>query len=498
MILQGDCLTVLPTLPENSVHCVVTSPPYWSLRDYGVPPTVWGGNPRCEHEWVSAGSKEGFAGKDRWQHRRNGKGQETAKHRHTTQIARSSCPEVWKPIEQGGFCRHCGAWRGVLGLEPTPELYIEHIVLLFREVRRILRKDGTLWVNLGDSYANDVKGSRGIYPASTTSTLGSPDYESRAQHRVQKGWRGSGLRIKKKDLIGIPWLVAFALRDDGWYLRRDIVWDKPNPKPESALDRPSTSHEYLFIFSKRANYYYDQVAVREYATYGNHKHRNAVGPVPSHDPHDGRPHTGLREVAGAGAGRNCRSVWRIQVRPYKEAHFATFPEDLPARCIRAATSEHGACASCGAPFRRQVRKGDWNPMQLAVAGANVKGEYRGNATKAYGRGAQNASELKRRILAGMRERITIGWVPTCKCTQLAPPVPCTVHDPMSGSGATGAAAVRLGRAFVGIELNADYIEMGERRLAKAAEPPKVPRKKKARAVIVEIDEPLPFPDQETA
>lgn len=470
MILHGDSLDVLKTLPANHYQVCVTSPPYWSLRDYKVPPTVWGGDMVCDHEWVGAGAKEGFTGKARWQHVQNGKGESHTPSADRGRLSRDKHPEAWGLITQGAFCAQCGAWCGVLGLEPTPELYIAHVVQLFREVRRVLRKDGTLWVNLGDSYANDAKGPRGTDKSTLT---GGRDYERNASSTSpqQKGWRGSTLGIKRKDLIGIPWAVAFALRADGWYLRRDIVWDKPNPKPESALDRPSTAHEYLFLFSKRAAYFYDNVAVREYATTGNHQHRNVNGPEASHVP-GASPHAGLRKTAGPGAGRNCRSVWRIQVRPYKEAHFATFPEELPARCIRAGSSEHGGCATCGAPFRRLVRKGDWSPTQLAIAGANAQGEYRGGATKPYvGGRAEDPSDLKRRILAGMRERVTVGWAPTCKCPPLSAPVPCRVLDPFAGSSATGAAAIRLGRDFTGIELNPEYIDMAERRLKKGGRTP---------------------------
>jgi DNA modification methylase len=360
-------------------------------------------------------------------------------------------------------------------------------VQLFREVRRVLRKDGTLWVNLGDSYANDAKGPRG----SDTSTLGDGGKSERLQYlNEQKGWRGSLLGIKKKDLIGIPWAVAFALRADGWYLRRDIVWDKPNPKPESALDRPSTAHEYLFLFSKRASYYYDNVAVREYATTGNHPHRNATGPEPSHVPMCVATHRPTK-TAGPGAGRNCRSVWRIQVRPYKEAHFATFPEELPARCIRAGSSEHGGCAH----------------LRRAVPPAGAQGRLEPDA--AGDRRRQRQRRIPRRRHQGVRRRPRrepqrpeaphprrdararhgrLGAdVPLPQRSRRCR-VACSTRSPdpappapqRSGSGAT----------FTGIELNPDYIDMAERRLTKAAEPPR-PKRVKVEPRL-EVDEPLPF------
>ena len=218
---QGDARDVLLTLADESVQTVVTSPPYWGLRDYGV--------------------------------------------------------------------------NGQIGLEPTPELYVENMVSIFRDVRRVLRSDGTLWLNMGDSYAGSGAGGGGNRKGN----------EHGQHNAVAKKSRPSALPTHKpKDLVGIPWRLAFALQADGWYLRCDIIWSKPNPMPESVTDRPTKAHEYIFLLTKSARYYYDAEAIRE-------------------------------------PQRNKRSVWEIPTQPYSEAHFATFPEALVRPCILAGTSEAG-------------------------------------------------------------------------------------------------------------------------------------------------------------
>jgi DNA modification methylase len=250
----GDCLESLRAMPERSVNCCVTSPPYWGLRDYGV--------------------------------------------------------------------------SGQLGLEPTPEAYVAKMVEVFREVRRVLRDDGTLWLNLGDSY--NTSGTR------QGNGLGGMHGDGEGtSHRA--GYRGAFVGLKQKDLVGIPWRVAFALQADGWWLRQDIIWAKPNPMPESVTDRCTKSHEYVFLMAKSERYFYDADAVKEpFAdermgnpgkyqwTYGDgaHGNRQAIGQSDWN-------------ANGEKTGRNRRSVWQISTRPYKGAHFATFPPALIEPCIKA-------------------------------------------------------------------------------------------------------------------------------------------------------------------
>jgi DNA modification methylase len=223
---------------------------------------------------------------------------------------------------------------GQIGLETTPDEYVDRLVDVFREVRRVLRDDGTLWLNLGDSYAGAGYGNHDINGEAWKSEA-TLDKRSSRQQTLKRACQAAG--IKPKDLVGIPWRVAFALQADGWYLRSDIIWSKPNPMPESVTDRPTKSHEYVFLLSKSARYYYDADAIRESDSgrpSGNTERKIANGTVGA------RPADHLGSSVPwkpDGAGRNARSVWRIVTKPYADAHFAVFPPELPERCIKAAT-----------------------------------------------------------------------------------------------------------------------------------------------------------------
>jgi len=221
---------------------------------------------------------------------------------------------------------------GQLGLEPTPEQYVAKMVEIFAEVRRVLRPDGTLWLNLGDSYA-----SNGVYLHKWMEQH--PDKEhlhtnNAERYKDKKAFRGGEYAVKAKDLIGIPWRVAFALQADGWYLRSDIIWSKPNPMPESVTDRPTKAHEYVFLMSKSARYYYDQEAIKEEAEWlrwGKQtckKDYRGIKPVDMNTLDDRRD-----------KGRNRRTVWTIPTHPYPEAHFAVFPETLVEPCLLAGSAE---------------------------------------------------------------------------------------------------------------------------------------------------------------
>lgn len=329
-IIVGNCMDVLQTLDAESVQACITSPPYWGLRDYGVD-------------------------------------------------------------DQLGLERvhDCLGWATG---EPCGECYVCHTVAWAREVRPVLRDDGVLWVVIGDSYAS---GKGTCYnPGGGENSLGQ-NRKALGAHPLDRGNKSeleaSGL--KPKDLVGIPWRVALALQADGWWLRSDVVWAKPNPMPESVTDRPTKAHEYIFLFAKSAKYYWDQDAVREPAVYysafkapGN-KHS---GPVDAENPlsrngtgqYDGYYAGRENEIIPTGAnGRNIRTVWTVATKPYSGAHFATFPTTLVETMIKASTKE-----------------GD------------------------------------------------------------------TVLDPFTGAGTTGLVADRLGRAFVGIELNPEYAEMARRRI----------------------------------
>lgn len=266
VVLCGDVLEVLKTLPSESVNCCITSPPYYQLRDYGV--------------------------------------------------------------------------DGQIGLEETPEEYIHRLVGVFREVRRVLRADGTLWVNIADSYAGSGKGRN----ADGTHRTGGKQGTNKGTvlgvlHKTQ-----NGPDLKPKDLIGIPWMLAFALRADGWYLRSENIWHKPNPMPESVKDRPTKAHEQVFLLSKNESYYYNADAIREPNTTKPHslgasKHatqfrtiRTATSDAAFREP---------KRIWAGNGGRNKRSVWTITPKAYKGAHFAVFPPELPETCLLAGSPGGG-------------------------------------------------------------------------------------------------------------------------------------------------------------
>ena len=313
-IITGDSFSELQKLDSNSIQCVVTSPPYFGLRDYGV--------------------------------------------------------------------------DGQIGLEPTVQEYVANLVAVFREVRRVLRDDGVAWLNLGDSYYNYRPGN---YSDNRSHSFGKERDESRKRgmpdnpSQSKRGNKMDGL--KEKDLIGVPWRVAFALQDDGWWLRQDIIWHKPNPMPESVKDRCTKAHEYVFMLTKSARYYFDSSAISE----------PSADPIGTAKRYQSPFHVGQKEKSGQGrpnaesntpgikvftGRRNKRSVWSITTKPYKEAHFAVMPPQLAETCIKAGS-----------------RPND------------------------------------------------------------------TILDPFSGAGTTGVAALSLGRKYIGIELNPDYVTMSEKRLS---------------------------------
>ena len=265
--------------------------------------------------------------------------------------------------------------EGQLGLEETPEEFIKNLVDVFREVKRVLRDDGTLWVNIGDSYAGGQGrwgGTKGMSQKQSTN--------NGSVSSIGKAKRWSHKTIKQKDLIGIPWMLAFALRDDGWYLRQDIIWQKPNPMPESVRDRCTKSHEYIFLFSKNTKYYFDYQAIQEDAIWKNDKRKDDGRIEYDGKRADHLESKGQRSFVSIKPKRNKRDVWSINVTATKEAHFATFPEKLIEPCI--------------------------------LAGCPMDG---------------------------------------------------IVLDPFFGSGTTGRTALKLGRKYIGIELNPEYVEICKRR-----------------------------------
>ena len=471
----GDALTVLRAMPDASVHCVITSPPYWGLRAYGGDPDM-------------------------------------------------------------------------IGLEPTLDEHLDNLVAVFREVRRVLRDDGTLWLNYADAYTS---GGRATFRSSASDNKG---------HRVQDDMPRPDTPhgLKPKDLMGLAWRLAFALQDDSWWLRRDIIIHKSNTMPESAKDRPTTAHAYLFILTQAPRSFYDYKAIEEPVSgtahalaalrhvtpagrdtstgegaHGSlHRHGQRRGAPakrpratpPSHEGHDATSHRTLDDAkydhrlrvpgvnpksAPSGSGirqnesyqaamiemrptRQCRSVWTIATAPFKGAHFATFPPALVERPIKAGTSERGVCPDCAAPWEHIIERVDkgWDGSRYgerAVAASTSSG-----GTSRSTLGSSNGR------LTGDYE--TAGWRPTCACydgryraehpeprrarkrAQRAawagrwkrvrrrpggddwPTVPATVLDPFAGAGTVGLVAERLGRDSILIEINPDYAEMARERI----------------------------------
>jgi len=336
-----------------------------------------------------------------------------------------------------------------IGTEETPEEYVAHLVEVFREVRRVLRNDGTLWLNLGDSYAGSGKGWTGYN--------GISDHERRQGFRNGRPYADN--IIKPKDLIGIPWRVAFALQADGWWLRRDIIWHKLNPMPESCQDRPTSAHEYVFLLAKSERYFFDGEAINEPAItndtrrpYGS-KGMWEMDGRPPEKRHGGEPRK--QDMVGQNTyKRNKRDVWTIPTQPFPGAHFAVFPEALVEPCILAGTSEKGCCPKCGAPWMRVIERGG---EVKCGHGASRKAQ---ETIKKY-RG-ESSSRTSIFATSVTKERITTGWCPTCSCG--LDPAPCTVLDPFGGSGTVSVAARRLGRNSIYIDLNPNYRGMAIARL----------------------------------
>jgi DNA modification methylase len=335
-----------------------------------------------------------------------------------------------------------------IGLEPSPQEYVRQMVEVFREVRRVLRNDGTVWLNLGDSYARTGGWS------SNDGLDGLARGESgRAKSNIQNGRNGQKRpdSLKEKDLVGIPWRVALALQDDGWWLRSDIIWAKPNPMPESVTDRPTKAHEYIFLLTKSARYYYDADAVRV-PHQPESLARDSLGWKAAFKgrhttPGEKRPHSTDHNGFLNPAGANLRTVWTVPTSPFSDAHFATFPPKLIEPCVLAGTSEKGECPECGAPWKREVER---TAMVINRSDrTHSKGQTRPSGT-----------------MVEPPSSTTTGWSHTC--SHNAEPVPQLILDPFTGAGTTGLVATRKGRRFIGTELNPDYANMARNRIVNDA------------------------------
>lgn len=370
-----------------------------------------------------------------------------------------------------------------IGLEDTPEKFTSALVDTFAELWRVLRDNGSLWLNLGDSYSNSGCGPR------SGGTLDQWKNGGRRQPSIipdQKKKRKPTL--PKGNLIGIPWRVAFALQAAGWTLRSAIPWVKRNCMPESVTDRPASAVEYVFLLTKSHDYFYDHEAVKVAIAESSVSRlsQNVEGQIGTVRANGGAKTNGNFKATGDMSGRNRRNSdwffesWQglyeeeenplgfvVNTSGFKDAHFATFPIELVKPMIFAGTSEGGCCSKCGAPRIRQIEEGEADREHQKACGANDEGLYTGQAVKDYeAAGVQNASETKRRILQGMKKKKTIGFAPSCECQ--AETVPCRVIDPFCGSATVGEVALTYKRDFTGIDLNEQYAEMQKRRTAQTS------------------------------
>jgi DNA modification methylase len=334
--------------------------------------------------------------------------------------------------------------KGQLGLEKNPAEYVEKIVEIAKEVRRVLRDDGTFWLNLGDTY----HGGGGIWKPK-------PDPKDTKKGRINTDWRRKIEGLKNKDLIGIPWRVAFALQEDGWYLRSDIIWSKKNPMPESTRDRPTKSHEYIFLLAKNSQYYYDRHAIMEEAVT---KNTTDLGITDTSETQWNGENIGLKEhhekyrEDDESNRRNKRSVWEINTQPYPETHFAVYPTALIEPCILAGSADQ-ACPVCRAPWKRIIKREEtskdedtesWRTQENP--GFGVRRPPEPNQPGAYYTGR------------------TVGWEPTCDCEDNDGSASSIVLDPFTGSGTTGLVALQHRRWFLGIEISQEYCDLIKKRL----------------------------------
>jgi hypothetical protein len=414
-----------------------------------------------------------------------------------------------KEAHTGQYCQLCGGWRGSLGLEPTVDAYVGHMVLIARALWRVLRGDGSFLLNLGDSYGTGGSGQN--FSSNTHGTLHSTKEEGGYGHIRQGGIKGM-----QKQLLGIPWRVALALQADGWYLRSAPPWIKASAMPESVRDRATTAHEFWFQLAKSKRYYWDAEAVRQ--SPANYERKGGTAPYTANgSATHGIGSDSLHQMAPAGRNRRTSDIWNesldariafyrdqlahlehvkehggilldeggdplglhINTQGYKGAHFATFGEKLIMPLIKAGTSAKGCCPECGSPWRRVTdRKGH---PSLATGGLDPQGV--GSLRDENGKihwGDQHPEKNPDRWTPTIT---TTGWTPTCDCWKAAcekrgmsyaddyehmnyidswlpelAPIPCTVIDPFTGSGTVPAVARRLGRKWIGIELNREYCD----------------------------------------
>ena len=430
VILQGNVLDVLKTLPDEFIDCIVTSPPYFNLRDYQTEGIIWDGDSVCEHDWVKHVKKP-----------TGGKGSKTA----NVGANKNDDANMRSHDIISNFCNKCGAWKGSLGLEPTPDLFIKHLCDIFDEVKRVLKPTGTCWVNLGDSYGTG-SGS-GVREGKQATVRGIKNF---------KDWEDNGkAKIPgfEKSLLLIPERFALEMCGRGWILRNKIVWKKNNCMPASVTDRFTVDWEAIFFFTKNKQYFFEQQFEQAKDPEDNIRrlmkaqeyNKNEQGGNSNFN----QENRNLEAVTERmNKGRNKRCVWEINTRPNSVAHFACFPPELPANCIKAGCPEQ-ICNKCGQPRQKIYEDGE------IIDERDPEQVLRAKNQEQLGQGGLRGGYVK-------REKIEKGHS-DCGCN--AGFHSGLVLDIFAGSGTTLDVARKLSMKYLGIELNKEYIEIINKRLA---------------------------------
>ena len=428
----GNCLDVLKTFPDESIDMCITSPPYWGLRDYGTEGQVWGGDENCKHEFESSKRKLHSGS---W-----GKKDNVLPHFKNATVLN------WEVEDR--MCNKCGAWKGELGLEPTPDMFVDHLCDIFDEVKRVLKPEGNCWVNLGDTYANTGYGKG----------------SGNMQHKNKQGAMAPKVKcdLPQKCLVQIPSRFALEMTNRGWILRNEIIWHKPSCLPSPATDRFTVDFEKMFFFTKKKKYYFKQqlepiqgnytnekrpMGVLRQKTYENSKYVKA-GMVEKSDKK-------ISELKSKTEIRNKRAVWSVNTASFKEAHFAVYPPELIRVPIDAGCPEK-VCKKCGKAMEEIVERP-----------SNPKGIHgRAGKPMVSKDGVVDTADGKRTIEPGHNSSVgtnakLIGYT-DCGCGDDF--VPGIVLDPFFGSGTTAEVAMEQDKDWVGIELNPEFEKISKKRL----------------------------------
>jgi len=420
-ILVTDVLSGLSKLPDESIDCVVTSPPYWGLRDYSIAPLIWDAAPDCTHDWQPV--IENPRRDRRWPEEKRAGG---------SAVSASQQAINYTVKDFGQFCSRCHAWRGCLGLEPTIALYLTHLMQIFDELHRVLKPSGTMWINLGDCYGGGWGLKRRLSDADSDNS------------------------VPTKSLSLLPHRFAIAMLSRGWILRNHVVWYKPNHMPASVRDRLANSWDHVFFFVKAQRYFFDLDAIRvphrslarvRAADSGRKTRRRQLEP---HKAHEFNPN-----------GKNPGDCWHIpsQATPYD--HFATFAERLVEMPIRAGCPAL-VCSRCGRP-KRLVRIKPPNPFAFDMQYRDAQaGHVKLPGRKAPAKEKVAAYDDKAYTSPGGPRVVAVG----CGCRR--PFLPGIALDPFMGTGTTALVTRRLGRDFIGFEISERYAAMARERVGKAA------------------------------